>query len=442
MARRRVPESRVCFSVSARRGSFELHGVAALIDEPRRRLFRTVLGGAGGAVLVLALAACGAHEDDKAGGKGGRGQGGPVEVGYVVLQPTSVALTSELTGRTVAYQSSEVRPQVSGVIEKRLFTEGALVQRGQPLYQIDPSLYRAAVNQAQADLESARASQEAAQALADRYKPLAAMEAVSKQDYTNAVAAARQAGAAVAQRQAALDTARINLRFTTVPAPIGGRIGRSLFTVGALVTTSQADPLATIQQLDPMYVDIQESSADLLALRRALSAGGATPTSAQVRLTLEDGSEYGQTGVVEFSEVVVDQGTGTVTLRARMPNPQGLLLPGMFVRATFAQALESQAYLVPQSAVSRDPKGVATVYLVGPDNKAVQRKITATRTQDQFWVVNKGLEPGDRLITQGLGKLKPKADLKPVPADTPQHLKPKSKDGPKDGKGASGAKGG
>lgn len=391
---------------------------------------------------MLAVAACGAHKDDKAGGKGGRGQGGPVEVGYVVMQPTSVALTSELTGRTVAYQSSEVRPQVSGVIEKRLFTEGALVQRGQPLYQIDPSLYRAAVNQAQADLESARANQEAAQALADRYKPLAAIEAVSKQDYTNAVAAARQAGAAIAQRQAALDTARINLRFTTVPAPISGRIGRSLFTVGALVTTSQADPLATIQQLDPMYVDIQESSADLLALRRALSAGGATPTSAQVRLTLEDGSEYGQTGVVEFSEVVVDQGTGTVTLRARMPNPQGLLLPGMFVRATFAQALESQAYLVPQSAVSRDPKGVATVYLVGPDNKAVQRKISATRTQDQFWVVSKGLEPGDKLITQGLGKLKPKAELKPVPADTPQHLKPRSKDGPKDGKGASGSKGG
>lgn len=412
-----------------------------MIDEPRRRRIPAILRGAGVVVLACALAACGGRKD-AAGGNvtGGRGgQGGPAEVGYVVVQPTSVALTTELTGRTVAYQSSEVRPQVSGVIERRLFTEGALVQRGQPLYQIDSSLYRASTNQAQADLESARANQEAAQALADRYKPLAAMEAVSKQDYTNAAAAARQASATVAQRQAALDTARINLRFTTVPAPISGRIGRSLFTVGALVTTSQADPLATIQQLDPIYVDIQQSTSDLLALRHALAGGGATPASAQVRLTLEDGSDYGSTGVVEFSEVVVDQGTGTVTLRARMPNPQGELLPGMFVRASFAQAVDTKAFLVPQAAVSRDPKGNATVYLVGPGDKAVQRKIVAQRTQDAFWVVTKGLAPGDRIITQGLGKVRPNAALKPVPADTPQRLKPRSKDG---GKSASGAKGG
>lgn len=406
-----------------------------MIDEPRRRLFRAGLWGASGAILALTLTACGGHKDAKSAG----GQGGPAEVGYVVIQPTTVALTTELTGRTVAYQSSEVRPQVSGVIEKRLFTEGALVQRGQPLYQIDASLYRASTNQAQADLESARASLEAAQALADRYKPLAAIEAVSKQDYINAVAAARQAAATVSQKQAALDTAKINLRFTTVPAPISGRIGRSLFTVGALVTTSQTDPLATIQQLDPIYVDIQQSTSDMLALRRALASGGAVPTQAQVRLTLEDGSDYGSTGVVEFSEVVVDQTTGTVTLRARMPNPQGLLLPGMFVRATFSQASDTTAFLVPQQAVSRDPKGNATVYLVGPDNKAESRKVTAPRTQDTFWVVTKGLEAGDKVITQGLGKIKPKGALKPVPADTPQHLKPKSKDG---GKNASGPKGG
>ena len=406
-----------------------------MIDEGRDRLFRTVIVWAGGVALALALVACGEHKDAKAG----RGGQGPAEVGYVVVQPTSVALTSELTGRTVAYQSSEVRPQVSGVIERRLFTEGALVQRGQPLYQIDSSLYRASTNQAQADLESARANQEAAQAQAERYKPLAAIEAVSKQDYVNAVAAARQASAAVAQKQAALDTARINLRFTTVPAPISGRIGRSLFTVGALVTTSQTDPLTTIQQLDPIYVDIQESSADVLALRRALAGGGATATQAQVRLTLEDGSDYGQTGVVEFSEVVVDQNTGTVTLRARMPNSQGLLLPGMFVRATFSQATDTTAYLVPQAAVSRDPKGNATVFIVGPDNKAASRKITAQRTQDQFWVVTNGLAPGDKVITQGLGKIKPNAAIKPVPANTPQHLKSKSKDG---GKSPSGPKGG
>ena len=238
-------------------------------------------------LATTALVACGGKPEGKGAGGPGGGRGGPATVGFIVVQPGGVPITTELTGRTVAYQSSEVRPQVSGVIEKRLFTEGQLVRRGQPLYQIDSSLYRASANQAQADLESARANQEAAQAQADRYKPLAAIEAVSKQDYVNAVAAARQAGAAVAQRQAALDTARINLRFTTVPAPIDGRIGRSLFTVGALVTSSQADPLATIQQLDPIYVDIQQSSGDLLAMRRALAAGGATPTRAQVRLTLD-----------------------------------------------------------------------------------------------------------------------------------------------------------
>jgi membrane fusion protein (multidrug efflux system) len=425
------------YIIPRRIGLLENNEESALVDKGRDRLSKATLGCAGGVALLALLSACGGPAPKDA--KSGRGQGGPAEVGYVVVQPTTVPLTTELTGRTVAYQSSEVRPQVSGVIEKRLFTEGALVQRGQPLYQIDASLYRASMNQAQADLESARANLEAAQALADRYKPLAAIEAVSKQDYTNAVAAARQASAAVAQKQAALDTARVNLRFTTVPAPISGRIGRSLFTVGALVTTSQADPLATIQQLDPIYVDIQQSTSDMLTLRRALAGGGAVPTQARVRLTLEDGSDYSSTGVVEFSEVVVDPTTGTVTLRARMPNPQGLLLPGMFVRASFSQASDTTAFLVPQQAVSRDPKGNATVYLVGSDNKALSRKIIAPRTQDAFWVVTKGLEAGDKVITQGLGKIKPKAALKPVPANTPQHLKPKSKDG---GKNASGPKGG
>jgi membrane fusion protein (multidrug efflux system) len=407
-----------------------------LIHHRRVASSRTASGCAALVVMAL-LAACAPRGDANKGGPGK----GPATVGYVVVQPTGVPLTTELTGRTVAYQSSEVRPQISGVIEKRLFTEGAFVKQGQPLYQIDPSLYRASANQAQADVESARANREAADALAERYKPLVAIEAVSKQDYTNAVASARQAGAALAQKQAALETAKINLRFTTVPAPISGRIGRSLYTVGALVSVNQANPLATIQQLDPMYVDIQQSSADMLALRRALAAGGATPASAKVTLTLEDGSDYGQTGVVEFSEVVVDPGTGTVTLRARMPNPQGLLLPGMFVRAKFAQAVDNRAFLVPQSAVSRDPKGNATVFVVGQDNTAEARKIVASRTQDSFWVVTKGLNPGDKIITQGLGKIKPHAPIKPVPADAPQKIKPR-KDG--DGKGGekSGAKGG
>ena len=365
------------------------------------------------------LAACGGKTDAH---KGGRDANGPVAVGYVVVQPTRVDLTNELTGRVVAYQSSEVRPQVSGVIERRLFTEGALVTRGQPLYQIDPSLYRAAVNQAQANVQSAEANLAAASALAERYKPLAAIEAVSQQDYVNAAAQAAQAKASVAQTRAALDTARINLRFTTVPAPISGRIGRSLSTVGALVTTSQADPLTTIQQLDPMFVDIQQSSGDLLALRRALAAGGLAPGAAAVKLTLEDGGTYDQVGAVEFSEAVVDQATGTVTLRARIANPKGVLLPGMFVRASFVQAVATNAFLAPQTAVSRDPKGAASVYVVGAGDKAEQRAITAERTVGANWVVSKGLKPGDKIITQGLANVQPGKPLKAVPADTPQRI--------------------
>lgn len=364
------------------------------------------------------LAACGAKPNDH------KGAGGPVAVGYVVVQPTSVELMSELPGRVTASESSEVRPQVSGVIEKRLFTEGSVVKRGQPLYQIDPSLYQAAVNQALANVQSAEANLRAAQALADRNKPLAAIEAVSQQDYENAVAAAGQAAATVAQTKAALDTARINLRFTMVPAPINGRIGRSLFTVGALVTTSQADPLASIQQLDPIFVDIQQSSGELLALRQALASGGLIPGSAAVRFKLEDGSFYDQAGTVEFAEVVVDPSTGTVTLRARVANPQGTLLPGMFVRAVFAPAVNTSAFLVPQAAVSRNPLGQATVYVVGPGDKAQARAITAARTQGQFWVVTKGLSAGDRVITQGLANVQPDKPLKPVPASAPQLIAP------------------
>lgn len=365
------------------------------------------------------LAACGAKPGDHAGA-----DGGPLAVGYVVVQPSRVDLVSELPGRVVASESSEVRPQVSGVIQRRLFTEGSVVKRGQPLYQIDPSLYQAAVNQAQANVQSAEANLRAAQALANRNKPLAAIEAVSQQDYENAVAAAAQAAATVAQTKAALETARINLRFTTVPAPISGRIGRSLFTVGALVTSSQADPLASIQQLDPIFIDIQQSSGELLALRQALASGGLVPGSAAVRFKLEDGSTYDQAGTVEFAEAVVDPATGTVTLRARVANPNGTLLPGMFVRAVFAPAINTAAFLVPQEAVSRDPKGGASVYLVGAGDKAQQRTITAARTQGQFWVVTEGLKAGDRVITQGLANVQPEKALRPVPASAPQTIQP------------------
>ena len=377
--------------------------------------------------MAFALATGCSRSDSAQGGPGGsagRGGGGTPVVGYVVVQPTSAALTTELAGRTSPFAVSEVRPQVSGVIQKRLFTEGGYVRAGQTLYQIDPSLYQASTAQAEANVAAAQANAEAARTLANRYRPLAQMQAVSQQDYTNAAAQARQTAAAVQQQRAALRTAQINLHYTRVPAPISGRISRSLFTVGALVTANQTDPLTTIQQLDPIYVDIQQSAASLLALRRALSQGDVMPARAAVRLKLEDDSDYGLAGTIEFSEVVVDPNTGTVTLRARFPNPQGVLLPGMFVRAVFAQAIETRAFLVPQQAVSRDAQGNATVLVVGPGNKAVQKTIKADRTQGAFWVATDGLNPGDKIITQGLSKARPGQPVKPVPATAPERLDP------------------
>lgn len=309
-----------------------------------------------------------------------------------------------------------MRPQVSGIIRERLFTEGAIVRAGQTLYRIDPSLYRATEAQARANLASAEATREAAQARAKRFRPLAEIEAVSQQDYTDAVATARAADAAVAQNRAALETATINLRYTNVPAPITGRIGRSVVTTGALVTASQADPLTTIQRLDPIFVDIQQSSADLLALRRALASGDVIPSSAQVQLTLEDGSDYGAAGKLQFAEAMVDPSTGSVTLRARFPNRSGLLLPGMYVRARLSQATASAAILVPQQGVSRDPRGQATVMLVGPDDKAVLQPVKADRTVGDKWLVGSGLKPGDKVIVEGLGRIKAGQAIKPVPA--------------------------
>ena len=386
---------------------------------------------AAASLALLALSGCGARNDAATGGK--RGQQGTPEIGFIVAQPTPVPLVTELAGRTNAFATSEVRPQVSGIIRKRFFTEGSYVRKGQPLYQIDASLYRAAANQASANLASAQANADAARVKASRYKPLAEQQAVAAQDYTDAAAAARAAGAAVDQNRAALDTARINLRFTTVPAPISGKVGRSLFTEGALVTTNQADPLAVISSLDPIYVDIQQSSTDLLKLRRALASGGATPASAAVRLKLEDGSDYGFAGTVEFSEAMVDPATGTVTLRARFPNPQQFLLPGMFVRASFAQATDPNAFLIPQPAVTRDAKGNPQVYVVGADNKAVVRPVTATRTVGPNWVVTAGLKPGDKVITEGVGKVKAGQPVKPVAAGSPQNTDPQRKDGKQGG---------
>jgi membrane fusion protein (multidrug efflux system) len=372
------------------------------------------------AVALSLLAACGSGEAERGGGQNGQ----PAQVGYVVVQASRVPIENSLPGRVAAFQISEVRPQVSGVILRRLFAEGSVVRQGQTLYQIDPSIYQAQVAQASANLQSARASAEAASARAARYKPLAEMEAVSKQDYTDALAQARQANAAIAQNNASLRTAQINLRYTRVPAPISGRIGLSNFTEGALVTANQAESLTTITRLDPVYVDIQQSAPDLLVLRRSLTQGGTVPSMAQVRLTLPDGSEYGYTGTIQFTEVVVNADTGSVTLRARFPNPQSILLPGMFVTARLAQAINTTAYLVPQQAIARDPKGNATLWVVGPGNTAVQRTVVAERTDGQNWVVTQGLAAGEKVITQGIANLREGAKIKPVPASTPQRTKP------------------
>jgi membrane fusion protein (multidrug efflux system) len=363
---------------------------------------------------LMMLAACSGGSDDA--------KRGAPSVGFVVASSGPVPITTSLSGRVVAYESSEVRPQVSGVIQRRLFTEGGTVRAGEPLFQIDPSLYQASVNQAAANLTAAQATAEAASARADRLKPLAEMEAVAKQDYTDALAQAREARASVAQNKASLDTARINLRFATVPAPISGHIGRSLFTVGALVSANQTQPLAVIQRLDPVYVDMQQSSSELLSLQRALAAGGVTQGSTQVHLKLEDGSDYPYTGTVKFSEVTVNEATNTVTLRASFANPHGGLLPGMFVQTVFDQAVDPSAYLVPQQAMQRDFGGDAFVYLVGKDNKVERRKVTAGRTAGADWVVTSGLNSGDKIITQGINNLRHGMAVRPVPADTPQKV--------------------
>lgn len=375
------------------------------------RLALTRLALTSTALACLGLAGCGQQKNHN-----WMQRQGDVEVGYVAVRASSVPVSIELGARTNAYHTSEVRPQVSGIIRRRLFTEGGMVKQGQPLYQIDASLYEAAVAQARASLAAARANAETTNAKANRYRDLLDTHVVSQQDYADVLAQAHVASAAVQQAEAALQTAEINLRYTTVPAPIGGRIGRSLFTVGALVTSGQSDPLAVIQELNPIAVDIQQSSNDLLALRRALAQKDVMPASTAVQLKLPDGSQYGHAGTLEFSEATVDQATGTVTLRARFDNPDGLLLPGMFVRAIFAQMVDTQAILVPQAGVARDPKGNATVLVVGDDNKVARRDVTATRVVGTDWVVTAGLKPGDKVITEGTGKVQPGTVVKPVPA--------------------------
>ncbi|WP_152047655.1 efflux RND transporter periplasmic adaptor subunit [Aureimonas psammosilenae] len=344
----------------------------------------------------------------------------PAEVGIVTVRTENVSLTSEYAGRTAAFETSEVRPQVSGLVQQRLFEEGAEVAQGEVLYQIDPGLFEAAVAEETANVANAKAVAERARIQAERLRPLAQQGVTSAQSFTDADAVATSASAAQAQAEARLRTAEINLRYARVTAPISGRIGRSLFTTGTLVAAGQAEPLATIQRLDPIFVDIQQSSASLIRLRRALSEGETAADSADVRLKLEDGSDYPLTGELQFTEVTVAPDTGTVTLRAHFPNPDGLLLPGMYVRAVLSQAKARDAVLVPQQGVTRNPNGEASALVVIDGDKVERRTVEIERAVGNRWLVTKGLEAGDRLIVEGANKAKPGSSVKPVPASGPE----------------------
>jgi membrane fusion protein (multidrug efflux system) len=343
----------------------------------------------------------------------------PPQVRYVTVAPQSVTITTELPGRTSAYRIAEIRPQVSGVILKRMFIEGQNVKAGQQLYQIDPAPYQASLDSARAALIKAEASVVSASALADRYKPLAEARAVSKQDYDNAVASQAEAKADVASAKASVETARINVVYTKVLSPIAGRSGRSAFTEGALVTASQTTDLVVIQQLDPIYVDVTQPSTLLLRLKRELASGKLTKSGenqALVRLALEDGSEYSHPGKLKFTEVTVDQGTGSVTLRAEFPNPDNILLPGMFVHERIEEGIDPAALLVPQQGITHDSKGEPTAMVLNADNKVELRVVKTDRAVGDQWLVSNGLKTGDKVIVVGLQGIKPgqAVDAKPI----------------------------
>ena len=361
------------------------------------------------AIALVSLAACGQ------GGQQPPAQGAP-PVGYVIVKEQPVTLTTELPGRTTAYETSDVRPQVNGIILARLFQEGDMVSKGQALYRIDPAPYQAQVANARAALAKAQAAIASSAALARRYGELVKINAISRQDYENAVTSAEQARADVAAQQAALRSATIDLARTTIRAPISGRIGRSVYTTGALVTASQADALTTISRLDPIYVDIQQSSADLLKLRQQILSGQvASEGQARVKLKLEDGSIYGPEGTLRFADVTVDPNTGSQTIRAQFANPNGLLQPGMYVRAQLAQGTQLQGMLVPQRGVGRDERGNATALVVGQGNKVESRVIKTERVVGDAWLVTSGLKPGDKVIVEGAMMLRPGMPVTPQP---------------------------
>jgi membrane fusion protein (multidrug efflux system) len=365
-----------------------------------------------GAAAALVLTGC----DEK---HSAVAQAAPPEVTVVTLAPQRIAITIELPGRTSPYRIADVRPQVGGLILQRLFTEGGEVKAGQQLYQIDPATYQAAYDSAGASQARAEATLKNATVQFDRRRQLAQGGWVSKQDYDNAAASAQQAEADLGTAKAAVEMARINLIHTKMLSPISGRIGRSSVTEGALVTTDQTTALATVQQLDPIYVDVTQSSTELSRLRRELESGqlqGTGADEATVRLILEDGTEYPEAGKLLFSEVTVNQGTGSVTLRAEFPNPKRELLPGMFVHARLEEGVVDHAILVPQQGITRNQRGEATAMVIGADSKAELRVVKIDRAVGDKWVATDGLKAGDKVIVEGLQKVRPDAAVRPVEA--------------------------
>jgi membrane fusion protein, multidrug efflux system len=362
---------------------------------------------------MLALAACG----------GGVPHGAPggdftPQVTVVTLKSQSVTLTRELPGRTNAFLVAEVRPQVSGIVKQRLFTEGAIVKAGQPLYELDDAIYRAQLESAQASLAKADATVAAAQLAADRSRELIKIDAVSRQDNDNAIAAFGQAKADVAAAKAAIANATVNLTYAHLVAPISGRIGKSAVTVGALVTANQAAAMATIQQLDPIYVDVNQASSEWLRLKQVIDSGRAQSGAADspVTIVLADGRTYGQKGRLQFADVTVDPTTGDFLLRAIVPNPSGELLPGMYVRAVLDEGVLSQGVLAPEQGITRDPKGNASALVVNAQGKVEPREVKVSRNIGNQWLVDEGLASGDRLIVEGLQKVQPGMAVKAVEA--------------------------
>lgn len=382
---------------------------------------------------ALLLTACGREGQPPGPGAGPGGADAPA-VTVMAVQPESVPVVAEVPGRTSPYLVAEVRPQVTGIVKARLFKEGSDVKAGQVLYRIDPASYQAVHDSARANVARAEANLDAARLKAGRYAELAEIEAISAQDNDDAQAALKQAQAELAAARAALDKARVDLDYTRVTSPIAGRIGRSSVTPGALVTANQAASLATVQQLDPIYVDLTQSSARLLGLRRELDSGRlqrAGDDAVKAQLVLEDGSVYEREGKLAFSEVTVDEGTGSVTLRALFPNPKGELLPGMYVRARLVQGVNRDAMLVPHAAVGRTPRGEAHVMVVNAENTVEARVIETEQSIGDKWVVTGGLAPGDRVIVEGLQKVRPgvpvqaqDVDAASAPAEAPAAAAP------------------